>query len=135
MKYDFALFKKRLRKIAVIIPKIDEEGQRIRCIQRTKTSNLVEIYKNHNITDIFVYNSKTPEWSEKLEAHVLDFKGKARLPSVKNFILEDDEGKKDYVMFGKIKENVYGLFVSWPFSLYQAFALSIGSISFKIVCE
>ncbi len=74
-------------------------------------------------------------WSDRLHAFILDFKGRVTVPSVKNFVLSLEEGKKDAVIFGKVAQNVYSLDVAWPFSLYQAFALAISSIAFKVGCE
>ena len=81
--------------------------------------------------------NRTPRWSEsnlhsnsglELNAFVLDFKGKVRVPSVKNFLITDNEEKENYIMFGKNDENLFKLEVKWPFSLYQAFAIAISSL-------
>lgn len=81
------------------------------------------------------FSNKDPIWSEKLHAYVLDFRGRARKPSVKNFIIQSEDFKSECITFGKLDENVYSLDVSWPFSIYQAFALAASSIAFKIGCE
>ena len=79
--------------------------------------------------------SKDPVWSEKESAHILDFKGKVKKPSIKNFILIEKESNEEIVIFGKISDNLYSLNVSWPLSIYQAFALAITSIAFKVGCQ
>lgn len=63
-----------------------------------------------------------------MECFVLDFKGKVKIPSEKNFILTDDKEEEEYMLFGKIHENTYVLDVKWPLSLYQALAISITSL-------
>ncbi len=65
---------------------------------------------------------------------MLDFRGRVKMPSVKNFILTDDANKEEYVVFGKVDDNSYMLDVKWPLSLFQGFALAISSIASKIGC-
>ncbi len=63
---------------------------------------------------------------------MLDLKGKAKLPSKKNFILEAD-GKEVMLM---AKDNVvsYNVEIRWPLSLFQAFGIAISSLGFKVGC-
>ena len=66
---------------------------------------------------------------------MLDFKGRVKRPSVKNFILTDEAGKEDYIVFGRCDDASFILDVKWPLSLYQAFALAIASIANKYGCQ
>ncbi len=72
----------------------------------------------------------------ELQAHLLDFKGKAKIPSEHNFILETQgAGPKNVVMLlGKAKENEFNLEVYWPLSVLQAFAIAVSSFTMKIGC-
>jgi hypothetical protein len=52
----------------------------------------------------------------------LDFERKAKMPSAKNFILEggegvDKNGKRNVVMFCKIKEDEFLVEISYPLSI------------------
>lgn len=49
-------------------------------------------------------NNKQPAFDNKLKVFVLDFKGKVKEASVKNFILHDHYTKQDCLIFGKHTE-------------------------------
>lgn len=66
---------------------------------------------------------------------MLDFQGRVKLPSVKNFLLTDDNEKENYMIFGRIDENLFSLEVKWPLSIYQAFGIAISSMASKYGCE
>jgi hypothetical protein len=42
-----------------------------------------------------VFQSKTPEWNSDFKAYVLNFKGRVKQASIKNFILEDVEKERE----------------------------------------
>lgn len=63
----------------------------------------------------------------------IDFLGKARIPSSKNFILEYNQ--KQSILFAKQTENLYLLEVSYPFSILEAFAICLSSLDFKILAN
>jgi len=65
----------------------------------------------------------------------LNFHGRVKIPSVKNFVLTDSEEKTDYIVFGKETESIFNLDVMHPFSLYQAFCIAISSIENKYGCD
>ncbi len=73
--------------------------------------------------------------SVEINAFVLDFQGRVKLPSVKNFVITDADEKENYIIFGRVDEQLFNLDVKWPFSLYQAFAISMTSIASKYGCE
>ena len=97
----------------------------------TKYDNLLELYENcSRKTDCGVekYINKPPKWNEKINAYVLDFKGRATCSSVKNFILVKSENdKREYILFGKVGKDVFNLDVRHPFTIFQAVALGISS--------
>ena len=77
------------------------------------------------------WNAGTPLLNDRyieLNAFVLDFKGKAKIPSVKNFVLTDAGEHDDFLLMGKEEEDLFNLEVKWPVSIYQAFAIAISSI-------
>ncbi len=82
--------------------------------------------------------SRAPRWSEStfaakkdlgINANVLDFKGKAKVASVKNFVLMDPSEQDDVMLFGKECDSVFNLDVKWPLSLLQAFAIAVSSVA------
>ena len=76
-----------------------------------------------------------------MEAYVLNFNGRVVKPSVKNFqLIESRAGKvgsssivEDHILmqFGRVDDNAFNIDVSFPFSLFQAYAIAISSFDFK----
>jgi len=71
-----------------------------------------------------------------MEAHVLDFRGKAKVPSEHNFILmrHDKDTKKDeeVMLLGKVNDNEFNMEIRWPLSVLQGFSIAIASFAFKL---
>ncbi len=78
----------------------------------------------------------------------MNFNGRVKQSSAKNFqLIQNDHGinisslikifTKDtiYLQFGKIDENTFSMDFQHPFSIFQAFAVSISSLATKIFCE
>lgn len=54
--------------------------------------------------------NRKPEWNEKIKGFMLNFGGKVKKPSIKNFILEDEANPETArLLFGKIDENEFRL--------------------------
>lgn len=62
--------------------------------------------------------------------HYLNMKGRAKLASVKNFMLEDFKGN-DALLLGKIDENIYNLDVYYPLTTLQGTAIALSSFAYK----
>lgn len=45
--------------------------------------------------------NKEPTFDQKQKVYILDFRGKVKEPSVKNFILVDHYTRKDCLLFGR----------------------------------
>lgn len=56
------------------------------------------------------------------------------MPSIKNFILEDNEGET-VMTFGKVDSNTFTLEFRYPLSPFQAFGVAMSSFDFKLSCE
>ena len=75
-------------------------------------------------------------WSEKKKTNVLDFKGRVGVASVKNFQMTLlDPADRDIrtsgevvLQFGKVKDDIFILDFSWPFSAHTAFAMALTSL-------
>ena len=80
--------------------------------------------------------NKTPHWDERLQGHVLNFKGRVSQASVKNFQLEtaDQTSAADDcpLQFGRVDKNRFTLDVSWPLSPLQAFGIVLASLDPKL---
>ncbi len=82
--------------------------------------------------------TKAPEWDESIKAHTLDFQGRVREASVKNFQLvaydhnADRAGGELLLQFGKMEEDVYALDFTYPFNVEAAFAVALASVDTKL---
>lgn len=61
----------------------------------------------------------------------LDFGGKVRVPSSKNFILK--QGQMQSLLFGKVAKDTYIMQVSYPLSPFEAFGLCLTSLDSKLM--
>ena len=62
----------------------------------------------------------------------LNMRGRATIPSVKNFILEDpNRPGEDIVLVGKVKENVFSLDIHHPMSPFIGTAIALSSFLYK----
>ena len=112
----------------VLTPKL-EGDERIKCIPTSDKDNLIGLKNKGVLGNMVVMHNKKPKWNDNIKAYVLNFHGKVRIPSIKNFILTDKEEKENYLILGKADDNLYNMDVKWPLSLYQAFCICISSIS------
>jgi len=98
----------------------------------------------------FVLQQKKPKWNERTQSYNLNFHGRVKLASVKNFILiyvgqsraEDadvaktEERDREALLFGKLNEqDQFTMDCRWPLSPMQAFAICISSFDPKLACE
>lgn len=77
-------------------------------------------------------SNRKSKWSEKEKMHSLNMKGRAKLPSIKNFILEDpEENGREVMLFGKLDENEFSLDIHHPLSPTMALAIALSSFVYK----
>lgn len=70
--------------------------------------------------------TRLPEWSDKVESLVLDFKGRQILSSAKNFQLAMEEKPNNTVcQYGKIGNQDFALDFKYPLSAIQAFGIAM----------
>ena len=106
----------------------------------------VNKYINNNIS-FSLCNSK-PEFDYQYNNYIMDFNGRVKQLSKKNFILVNDSNIKDsnkyinennksinILQCGKIDEKTYALDFISPLSPFEAFCISITSLITKISCE
>ena len=104
----------------------------------------VDKYINNKIF-LSLYNLK-PEWDYQYNNYKMDFNGRVKQTSKKNFILvkdikniEKEENYKDIenniLQCGKIDDKTYALDFISPLTPFEAFCISITSLATKISCE
>ena len=67
-------------------------------------------------TNVINFRNKSPRWNERLKSYALNFGGRVKQASIKNFILidnsydiEDEDKAPNVIIFGKIDDNTFAL--------------------------
>ncbi len=81
----------------------------------------------------YVLHTKQPQWDDKLQGHVLNFRGRVTQASVKNFQLECNKtGTSTVLQFGRVDKNRFSMDVAWPLCPLQALGIVLASLDPKI---
>ena len=76
------------RKMKVMVPNVNEAGQRKILRPQSSEETMLERYKAaKNDDDVQILKNKPPKWNEQVGAYVLNFNGRVTRASVKNFQL------------------------------------------------
>jgi len=80
------------------------------------------------------FKNRQPVWDERYEAYVLNFLGRVRVASVKNFqiVQTDNLASETLLQFGRVSSTVFTQDVQWPFSIVQAFGICLTSVATKL---
>lgn len=110
------------REITVVLP--DPTADKL------GSSNIVSRYTATSTSGLMVLQQMKPRYNEKTKTFSLNFHGRVKVPSVKNFILTqvDQQGvEAEALLFGKFNEasDSFHMDVRWPLSPMQAFAICI----------
>jgi len=93
--------------------------------------------KSGLINNVIIFYNKQPKWDTAAESFMLNFNGRVKKPSTKNFQIVDNFesiyflGDYIYLQFGKFDKDVFSLDACYPFSVFQAFAVSISALDSK----
>ena len=102
----------------------------------------VEKFEGNRI--VYTLCNDLPEWDYFYKTYKLNFNGRVKQKSKKNFILKyqniDDNNNNEnrnekLLQCGKINDNCFALDFISPLSPFEAFSISITSIIYKISCE
>ena len=111
----------------------DEEGEG----EKVDNSVMYKAYTNNKATkaasQFVVLETKKPRWNPKMEAWTMDFKGRAKLASKKNFQLVDvEEEERLLMLFGKMTKNRWCLDYSPPMSPLTCLFVAMTAFSAKL---
>ncbi|KAL4158664.1 hypothetical protein PRNP1_004440 [Phytophthora ramorum] len=88
--------------------------------------------------DLLVFETKQPSWNEELGAWTLNFHGRVKVASKKNFLLvgndTDDNGDEEEIMalrFGKVSKTRFTLDYAAPLAPIQALAVACSAFANK----
>lgn len=124
------------RKMTIIIPRLDENENYIKCKPKNVKETLIERSKDPFDKEILVLHNKSPQWNEETQSYVLNFNHRVRIASVKNFqIINNDDLDYIIMQFGKTRKNIFTLDFRYPFSALIAFSIALTSLDPKLACE
>ena len=99
------------RKLKAVIPRADS----------LESVDMFKLLEDETLTmfqppNIINLRNKQPRWNERLKSYALNFGGRVKQASIKNFILIDDsydvkneDSAAHLITFGKIDENTFAL--------------------------
>ncbi|XP_058259561.1 tubby-related protein 1-like isoform X2 [Hemibagrus wyckioides] len=124
------------RRMTVIIPGMDKDGERVPIRPRNENDGLLIRQQNRNMENLIELRNKTPVWNEETSSHVLNFNGRVTQASVKNFQIVHSKDQDYIVMqFGRVADDAFTLDYNYPLCAVQAFAIALSSFDGKIACE
>jgi len=126
------------RKMKVMVPNVDENGQRVVLRPTDPSESMLERYKAaKNDNDVQILKNKQPKWNDQVGAYVLNFNGRVTRASVKNFQLCNVARDPDHVVmqFGRVGKDAFTMDYQWPLCGLQAFGIALSSFDYKIACE
>eukprot|EP00668_Euglena_longa_P016043 GGOE01020242.1.p1 GENE.GGOE01020242.1~~GGOE01020242.1.p1 ORF type:complete len:422 (+),score=125.10 GGOE01020242.1:165-1268(+) len=126
------------RKMRVAIPRPSEDGEAMDWghdgEDRGKNSFIENFLAGDRIGTIPM-RSAEPEWVPEKNTFVLDFNGRVKRSSVKNFQLKEDGKPPILMQFGKVSKDEFIVDFQHPFNALQAFAIALSSFDNKLACE
>ena len=152
--YTANLLGNRPRIMDVCIPRLLEDGSVSEAWngdRNTAATSMLELFKSiQQVTDIddtlgeqraaaantnglLILQNRPPWWNVELGAFVLNFGGRVKVASVKNFQLCERTDRDHLMQFGRIEgRHAFTMDFGWPLTPLQAFAIAISSLQSKI---
>ncbi|CAD5114309.1 DgyrCDS3449 [Dimorphilus gyrociliatus] len=90
--------------------------------------NLIDRLKDSKLYNMMLLKNKTPSWNDEINSYQLNFNGRVKRASVKNFQIVHMHDDDIVLQFGKVDEEVFIMDYKYPFSALQAFVVSLSSL-------
>ena len=112
------------RQILVLLPTVEARF-------KEQLLSLLKSYHAKKETDKYVaFHNKEPVWREDIKANVLNFGGRVKKASMKNFQIVSDDNTDDVLMqFGRCAKDSFILDFKAPFCPLQALAVALSSFN------
>jgi len=126
------------RRLTVVAPRVDQDGERCACRPlQPKVEGLRALGQSIKGRDrVDAFQNKQPKWNDKAGANVLNFGGRVKQTSVKNFqLVAAQDAETVIVQFGRVGRGHFSLDFRHPFSPFQAFAACLTTFDYKLCCE
>ena len=120
------------RKLMVVVPPLDDRGMPIPnrvAIGHEEYGSMLNVLRYPASTSgLFLMQTKEPTFING--NYRLNFRGRVKIPSVKNFQIVSAEDTNDVIVqFGKIGDDRFHLDFKAPFSAFQAFSLALSQFN------
>ncbi|KAI7827213.1 tubby C-terminal-like domain-containing protein [Kickxella alabastrina] len=103
---------------------------------RKMTAVIRAVDDNKTDEHIVTLWNKMPEWCDESRAYVLDFGGRVRLPSVKNFqLMHPDDEYYTVLQFGRVGPDSFTLDMRFPMTPLMALGIAVSSVDRKLACS
>ena len=103
---------------------------------KPKESKLMSRFNALQFNNMIVLKNKPPKWNPKRRSWTLDFHGRVKRSSVKNFQLIDPKDEDTVVLqHGKVGFDDFTMDMQWPMSPVAAFAICLSSLHGKLAVE
>ncbi|XP_042190730.1 tubby protein isoform X1 [Callorhinchus milii] len=124
------------RKITVILPGMDETRKRIVVQPWDASESILSKWQAQYRHGLLELQNNPPIWNNKIKRFTLNFRGRVKKPSVKNFqIIQSSEPNNILMQFGKVAENEFSMDYRYPFCVLQAFAIVLSNFDSKLLCD
>ena len=122
VQYDMNVMGRVPNSMQVFVPQKSERVNSMEKTRKTKGST-------------YTCRTRKPSWSDVTQSWTMDFRGRCKVASKKNFlIVSDDIMKSEQVMllFGKVKKDLFSLDFRAPFSVAAALGSVLPSFAKKL---
>ncbi|ORX70984.1 Tub-domain-containing protein [Linderina pennispora] len=122
------------RKMTILLRAVDEHGTAIEPLKESVP--LVDRHKAGLDENLAVLCNRAPKWNPETSSFILEFGGRVRESSVKNFQLVHPEDE-DYVVmqFGRVGPDSFTLDMRFPTTPVMALGIAITSLDRKLACS
>jgi hypothetical protein len=118
--YQSNVIRRSYNKLHTRIPNADPDGKFVISSDRTTKQ----------------YHNRDPIWDPQYNSWTLNFGGRVKMKSARNFqLMEDNETTvHNYLVFGRLDPNTFILDYRYPFNTVQAFCLALSALDRKLAC-
>lgn len=103
---------------------------------RTKDSEMMKALMRFDLSKLVYLKNKLPVWNVKRRKWTLDFHGRVKQSSVKNFqLITPKDPNRVILQHGKVGFDDFTMDVQWPMSPLVAFAICLTSLHGKLTVE
>eukprot|EP00949_MAST-11_sp_MAST-11-sp1_P004064 g4064.t1 len=138
--YDTNVLGRVPNSMTIVVPRwpsdFDPNGPAPRAHAEVKCKrNLASKYSGRKYRDVVNrLRTRKPIWSEDLEAWTMDFHGRVKVASKKNFLLvSEDDDEKVILLFGKVTKSFFSLDFGPPMTATQAITVALSSFADKLM--